>query len=112
MLKLSPSAQTNTATGVILNYITVDVVHSRRFFSQINDYIYCPLVMVISLVALSYEVKTHNMLYGLGVLIACQVFSLMLTKLDAKFTVSLKKQFCCQIDNLINNFNVYLHFLQ
>lgn len=45
MLKLSPFSQTNTATGIILNYITVDIVRTRRFCSKLYEFLYCPAVV-------------------------------------------------------------------
>lgn len=62
MLRLSPSAQTNTATGIIINYITVDVVHSRRFWAQLNDFIYCPSVVSVkqNFYTLNFAIVVEN----------------------------------------------------
>lgn len=42
--------------------------------------------MIISMAVLVFQVGLHNMAYGLGVLIFCQCISLLLTRLDARFT--------------------------
>ncbi|KAI6220946.1 Multidrug resistance-associated protein 1 isoform X4 [Aphelenchoides fujianensis] len=86
MMRLSPAAQTNTATGVILNYITVDVVHSRHFWSELQNFIYCPLVLTIGLVGLSIMVGVHNMIYGMVILIGFQFIGLVLSRYSSRFT--------------------------
>jgi hypothetical protein len=43
--------------------------------------------MIISLTVLVSHVGFHNMAYGLVVLVVCQCISLLLTRLDARFTV-------------------------
>ncbi|KAI6177791.1 Multidrug resistance-associated protein 1 isoform X1 [Aphelenchoides bicaudatus] len=86
MLRLSPSAQTNTATGVIINYINVDVGHSKKFWAWINEFVYCPSTITISMILLNFQVGFHNMAYGLGILIFFQITSLLLTRWTARFT--------------------------
>jgi hypothetical protein len=49
--------------------------------------------MAVSLVALIFQVGAHNMAYGLVTLVICQAISILLTKLDAKFTVYFVKDF-------------------
>ncbi|KAI6198949.1 Multidrug resistance-associated protein [Aphelenchoides besseyi] len=86
MMRLSPSTQTNTATGVILNHITVDVQHSHDFWSDFRMFFYCPIVISISLFCLSLVVGVHNMLYGMVVLIAFQFIGLIVSNYTSRFT--------------------------
>ncbi|KAI6185629.1 Multidrug resistance-associated protein 1-like isoform X1 [Aphelenchoides besseyi] len=89
MMRLSPSAQTNTATGVILNHITVD--------------------MTISLVGLSLVVGVNNMLYGMGVLIASQLIGLFLSRYVSRFTdkqMKFKDERLKLVNDLLNGIRI------
>lgn len=49
MLRLSPSAQTNTATGKLINYISVDVGHLWKFCADLGSLVYCPIMVASGL---------------------------------------------------------------
>lgn len=43
--------------------------------------------MAVALIVLIFQVGANNMAYGLTTLVICQAISIILTKLDANFTV-------------------------
>ncbi|KAI6237776.1 hypothetical protein M3Y95_00300500 [Aphelenchoides besseyi] len=109
MMRLSPSAQTNTATGIILGHITVDVIHSRQFWAELRDFIYCPIAMTISLVGLSWVVGVTNMLFGMGVLIASQLIGLFLSRYVSRFTdkqMGFKDERLKLVNDLLNGIRI------
>lgn len=42
MLRLSPQVQSQTAVGVIMNHVTVDLARIRLFWSYTKDFIIAP----------------------------------------------------------------------
>ncbi|KAI6211800.1 Multidrug resistance-associated protein 1 isoform X4 [Aphelenchoides besseyi] len=109
MMRLSPSAQTNTATGVIMNYITVDVIRSRAFWSELRDFIFCPIVMTISSIGLSMVVGFNNMLYGMSILVSFQMFGFLMSRAMTHFTkkqMAYKDERLTLINDLLNGIKI------
>jgi hypothetical protein len=45
MMQLSPSVQTETSLGVITNHISVDILHQKRFWYELQFFVFCPLMV-------------------------------------------------------------------
>ncbi|KAI6217172.1 hypothetical protein M3Y99_01780700 [Aphelenchoides fujianensis] len=48
MLRLSPTVQTKTSSGEIINHMTVDLMRTRIFWLYLKDFFICPSLILVS----------------------------------------------------------------
>lgn len=86
-MKLSPSVQTETPLGVITNHISVDILHTKNFWYELQYFIFCPLMISCSMYFLSRLVGFHNTYPGFIVLLTFMIFNIFMSRIYKKFEV-------------------------
>ncbi|KAI6171038.1 Multidrug resistance-associated protein 1 isoform X5 [Aphelenchoides bicaudatus] len=85
MLRLSPQNQTQTAVGVIMNHVTVDLIRVRTFWAYFKDFFMSPLQISISMAILSTLVGFWPTVYGTSVLVVFMFANVIVTRFAMKF---------------------------
>ncbi|KAI6212981.1 Multidrug resistance-associated protein 1 [Aphelenchoides besseyi] len=83
MLRLSPAVQTTVPTGVIINYLTVDIMRIRVFWSYMRDLVICPIFLSMFLLAQIVGYFPASM--GMIVLFVFMAFNVLTSKFAMRF---------------------------
>ncbi|KAI6237661.1 Multidrug resistance-associated protein 1 [Aphelenchoides besseyi] len=85
MLRLSPAVQTTVPTGVIINYLTVDIMRIRVFWSYMRDLVICPVIIFLSMFLLAQIVGYFPASMGMIVLFVFMAFNVLTSKFAMRF---------------------------
>ncbi|KAI6199337.1 Multidrug resistance-associated protein 1 [Aphelenchoides besseyi] len=85
MLRLSPAVQTTVASGIIINYLTVDIMRIRIFWSYMRDLVICPLIILVSMFLLAQIVGYFPASMGMIVLFIFMALNVLTSKFSMRF---------------------------